>query len=577
MSEKIYPKKINGITYYYLQTTYREKIDDNDKGKKRGSGKSKVKTKSIYLGKASDIKKKLLSLREPAEIKYREFGLTGAAYNVAKEIGLIDVLKKHITGKRYGIENWKYFLLSIINRIDNSTSKEKMGKWAEKTILPDILNFKSVKLNSKSFWYATEDVISERELKEKRKNNPELKSDIFTGIDDEIFIKIEKEVVKNIQKKYKLISDVFLYDTTNFFTFFKEPLRSLLAKSTKSKVGRNNLKHTGLAICVDKEWGIPLFHSLYRANSHDTKTFNAVIDDLIKVVKDIVKIDNMLLIIDKGNNSKENFEKLKNNIEWIGSLKLSDYKELTDIELQQYSGNYKDYKYYSTEKEVMGIRFKLVLTYNDKLYRKQLNSLNGGIEKLKNNIIKKCNEYKRQAQKVPKGIQNLISNSYYGKYLEVKCIAGKTVFIEKKEVMENKKKFLGKTLLFASNTKEENSNIIDLYHSKDKVEDGIKLLKNPNLINWQPMRHWTDSKIRAFAFTNVMALTIIRLMEYKAIISGLKMSPEVLKQELKDLKEVILIYDEKTAQKKITHKSTVQKKLWEIFKLCDIENYFNHT
>jgi len=225
----------------------------------------------------------------------------------------------------------------------------------------------------------------------------------------------------------------------------------------------------------------------------------------------------------------------------------------------------------------MGIRFKLVLTYNDKLYRKQLNSLNGGIEKLKNNIIKKCNEYKRQAQKVPKGIQNLISNSYYGKYLEVKCIAGKPVFIEKKEVMENKKKFLGKTLLFASNTKEENSNIIDLYHSKDKVEDGIKLLKNPNLINWQPMRHWTDSKIRAFAFTNIMALTIIRLMEYKAIISGLKMSPEVLKQELKDLKEVILIYDEKTAQKKITHKSTVQKKLWEIFKLCDIENYFNHT
>ena len=30
MSEKIYPKIINGKTYYYLQSTYREKIDTND-------------------------------------------------------------------------------------------------------------------------------------------------------------------------------------------------------------------------------------------------------------------------------------------------------------------------------------------------------------------------------------------------------------------------------------------------------------------------------------------------------------------------------------------------------------------
>ena len=65
MSEKIYPKIINGQTYYYLQSTYREKINPADKGKNRGSGKSKVKTKNIYLGSASAIKKKLLTLKDP--------------------------------------------------------------------------------------------------------------------------------------------------------------------------------------------------------------------------------------------------------------------------------------------------------------------------------------------------------------------------------------------------------------------------------------------------------------------------------------------------------------------------------
>lgn len=106
-------------------------------------------------------------------------GLVGACYNVAQEIGLIDILQKHITGKRYGIDNWKFFLLAIINRIDHSTRKEKMGAWASKTILPDILDFDASKLNSKSFWYAIDDVISEQELKDKRRKKPEVKEEMI--------------------------------------------------------------------------------------------------------------------------------------------------------------------------------------------------------------------------------------------------------------------------------------------------------------------------------------------------------------------------------------------------------------
>jgi len=571
MSEKIYPKIINGKTYYYLQSTYREKINSNDKGKNRGSGKSRVKTKNIYLGSASAIKKKLFTLKGPLEIRHKEFGLVGAIYNTAKEIGLIEIFKKNIKGKRHGIENWKYFLLAVINRIDNSTSKEKMGKWAEKTILPELLNFDSKKLNSKSFWYATDDVISENELNEKREKNPEITEEIKTGLDDEIFIKIENGLVKNIQKKYELFSDVFLYDTTNFFTFFKEPLRSFIAKSTKSKAGRNNLKHTGLALCVDKQWGVPLFHSLYRANSHDTKTFNEAIEGLIHIVKDVIKIENMILVIDKGNNSKDNFEKLNDKIKWIGSLKVSDHKDLSIIELKNYTNSYKEYKYITSKKRVMGVDMKLVLTYNDKLYRKQKNSLNASIKKLKTRITTKWSEYKRTPKQVPKGVKNILSESRYKKYIGVRCKKGKPVFYNKETEMEKMENKFGKTLLFASNDTEKAVNIIDLYHSKDKVEDGIKLLKDPHLISWQPMRHWTDTKIRAFAFCSIMALMIIRIMEYKATINDIKMSPQILKQELKDLKEVILIYTGNKVQKKITHRSTVQNKLWEIFNLDDMK------
>ncbi len=219
----------------------------------------------------------------------------------------------------------------------------------------------------------------------------------------------------------------------------------------------------------------------------------------------------------------------------------------------------------------MEIDMKLVLTYNDKLYRKQENSFNASIEKLKNKIKQKWSEYKRTPKQVPKGIKNILSESYYKKYIGVEYINNELIISENNEEIDKKKKRFGKTLLFASNPAQENHKIIDLYHSKDKVEDGIKLLKDPYLISWQPMRHWTDTKIRAFAFCNIMALMIIRIMEYKANINEMKMSPKILKQELKDLKHITLIYDENKIQKKISHKSTVQNRLWEIFNLDDIK------
>ena len=63
MATKIYPKIISGKEYYYLQYSTRQKIDSNDSGKTKGSGKSKIKTNSVFLGTAESIKNKLLSSR----------------------------------------------------------------------------------------------------------------------------------------------------------------------------------------------------------------------------------------------------------------------------------------------------------------------------------------------------------------------------------------------------------------------------------------------------------------------------------------------------------------------------------
>ena len=42
-------------TYYVYRETYRVKVNPEDQGKKRGSGKSTVRTRAVYLGTAEKI------------------------------------------------------------------------------------------------------------------------------------------------------------------------------------------------------------------------------------------------------------------------------------------------------------------------------------------------------------------------------------------------------------------------------------------------------------------------------------------------------------------------------------------
>ena len=61
-------------------------------------------------------------------------------------------------------------------------------------------------------------------------------------------------------------------------------------------------------------------------------------------------------------------------------------------------------------------------------------------------------------------------------------------------------------------------------------------------------------------------------MQWMTEQKGCKMSTTVLKDELTDIQEVIMVYSSTDAERKITERSAVQKKLWQIFELGKIEN-----
>jgi hypothetical protein len=569
---RIYPKTIAGHTYYYAQRSCREKLDPRAQGKAKGSGKSRVHSEMIYLGSAEQIVAALTQTRTPLEVRHREFGMVAAAYQTATELGLVRLLQQHIEGQRFGLPRWLYFLLPILNRLACATSKARMGDWAAGTVLPTLLGFDPKRLNSQTFWYVTDDVISERELNERRKEHPDLDDALFVGLDDAAFRTMEEAVLRELQRQYPLDGNILLYDTTNFFTYLEAPARSRLARTGHNKDCHHHLRQVGLALCVDKTWGLPLFYRLYRGNRQDAKTFSEIVGELIEALRaGFTHIHDLVLVLDKGNNSQENFAALRGHVQWVGSLTPSHYEDLMALPLEDYEGRWESGRYHRCHRTVMGVPCVLVLTYNDALQRKQEHSLHNALEKLKRQLQEKWNAYKRPPATIPAGIHSLLQASRYKDCLTLSLGEGQLLLTETHAV-EQRRAHFGKNLLFCADPDAESAWVIEQYRSKDRVEDDFKLLKDPEMIRWRPCRHWTDTKIRAFGFCCIMALLLLRVMELKAARAGLRMSPAVLKDELEDLREITMIYDARTADAQISARSSVQQRLWDLFQLSTVEH-----
>lgn len=565
-------RKQDGKTYYVYQETYREKINKKDSGKTRGSGKSRVRTRATYLGTAERILKCVKEKKSPVKVKTRDFGMIAAAYQTAFEIELPQILMKHIKGERFDTDLWAFFFVTIINRLDHATSKEKMSGWLKKSILPELMNINPNNFTGKNFWYATDDVISEKELKKQRAEK-KVESDPFVCIDDTIFTTIETELFYRLDQLMGLSPSVICYDTTNFFTYIEEPKSSELANTCHSKDSKNHLRHVGLLMAVEKSFGIPLISRIYRANCHDSKLFSFILADLIISLKKLCGADSdLVLVLDKGNNSKANFASMVDEINWVGALVPSHYEDLIEIELDKYHGFWKGRRYYRCIKEVMDIKCVVILTFNEPRKRKQKHSLRRGIEKLKTDLIKKWESYKKLPAKITPGINTMKEKSRYGKCIKISVRDRKLHFEENEEEIIKREKRFGKSLIFSNMLEAETGYLIDTYNEKNIIEDDFHLLKDITIIRFRPIRHWTDSKIRAYAFCCVVSMILLRVMQWMTEQAGYKMSTNILKDELTDIQEVIMVYSSTEAERKITERSAVQEKLWRIFKLEEIKN-----
>src|SRR3984893_10380612 len=343
-------KIINGRTYYYARDC------------QRVNGKPKI-VRTIYLGSANDLiaaatQQKAQQAPQPQAVDIAAFGDVGALYDLAQQIGLVELLDRHLPKRDQGLSVGHYLLLAAINRAVQPTSKSQFADWYRQTTLPRLLPTTADQLSSQAFWNHF-DFVEERHIEA-----------------------AERELSQRLVEQFNLSLRTLTYDGTNFFTFIDTRTPAALPQRGHNKQKRNDLRQVSLGMLVSTDFHVPLFHKVYAGNVPDSTIFKTITEELSKRYRELAHdCEHITLVFDKGNNSEEAFETLdQTDFHFIGSLVPSHHADLLQIPLGQFVAlageQFEGCRVYRTTKLIFGHERRLVITYNDHLLEGQLQGIN---------------------------------------------------------------------------------------------------------------------------------------------------------------------------------------------------------
>lgn len=537
----ILKKRLKGRTYYYLAES------------QRINGNPRIIWQK-YLGTADKIKEKLLESKTEfiADISTLEIGSVAAIDAIERELNFIKTIDEIVPKRAQGMSVGLYLYLIVLNRAIAPKSKASLGEWLKKTAISEYRQVDFSLLDSANFW------------------------DHMDKVNQEQIETISDEVTKRVIQVYDISLDCLLYDTTNYFTQMSAETESELTRYTHSKAGKHQLRHVGLALLCNREEGVPLFHRLYSANTHDSKLFSQIQRELFQLLLSLRKgKERMTLVFDKGCNSPENIEGVDHSdFFFIGTLSAYHHPKLCTVPLNDYTEV--DYEgepllAYRTTLEVYGKERAVVVTFNARTYRKKIHWMSRTILRTKGKLQElrralKSADKRTTVASVERKVQEILSESHIAPVFDVKVSSyyGKyrmSIRTSSVVIQEYRQRF-GKNIIFTDHLDWSNEEIILAYRDRHKIETAFRLTKDPFLVRWTPMYHWTDSKIRVHGFSCVMALLFLSLLHKKMKEAKLSLSLDRAMELLRDIRLAYCYYPRKTKPvRKICQLSSTQKEL----------------
>ena len=129
----------------------------------------------------------------------------------------------------------------------------------------------------------------------------------------------------------------------------------------------------------------------------------------------------------------------------------------------------------------------------------------------------------------------------------------------------------GKRLLVTDRDTWPVADVVAGYRSQSDAEAGFRQLKDPNLVSFSPMWHWTDAHIRVHLSYCVTALAVAHLMRRETTRAGNPMSVRELLDHLAGIQETVLLYPSTggrpKARRMLTEMTRTQQHLFDLFGL----------
>jgi transposase len=532
-------KVIRGKTYYYAREC------------KRVNGKPKI-VRTVYLGTADDLIAAALQHKQdqapkPHSVDIAAFGDVIALYDLAQKIGLVELLDRHIPKRSQGLSVGQYLVLAAINRAVHPTSKFRFADWYRTTTLPRFIPASADQLSSQSFWNHL-DFVEEQHI-----------------------ASAERELSRQLIDQFQLSLRTLAYDGTNFFTFIDTRTEGELPQRGHNKQKRNDLRQVSLGMLVSTDFHIPLFHKVYAGNLPDCAIFPTITEELRVRYQELARTcEHITVIFDKGNNGDEAFQTLDaTGFHFIGSLVPSHHTDLLDVPHSRYQPltgeRLKDVRAYRTKKSVYGQERQIVVTHNDNLLHGQLQGLTTALDKARGKLreiqakLRRRREGRTRGGKAPtvasirQQAQETLQGQHVKSVLRIEVEDGPvpTLSFETDQSALSRliDKHLGKTILFTDNDDWSTEDIVLGYRSQHHIEDVFRQMKHPHYLGWQPMYHWTDSKIRVHAFICVLSLTLGSLLQRTLHQKGLDLSLPRMLELLGGIRETLVIYPKKPGQR----------------------------
>ena len=128
----------------------------------------------------------------------------------------------------------------------------------------------------------------------------------------------------------------------------------------------------------------------------------------------------------------------------------------------------------------------------------------------------------------------------------------------------------GKRVLITDRDDWPIAEVVAAYRSQSEAESSFRQMKDPHLVSFSPMHHWTDHNIRVHVFICVLALQIAHLMRRQAHQHTTNVRDML--DTLAGIEETVLIYPSTggrpKARRMLTETTPTQDRLAEIFDLA---------